>query len=149
MLRLLSFVMSQFFALYMLIMAIIMFSRVPQYRQLVLKMDPRSGTIVLAGMIGLAVGMLCVGLHNVWLLKPAIGVTIFSWLILVLSILWLSMPERMVVITKKLFLSSGFYVWLLLIVLLGIYILARGVYIYATKHDGFLFALNSALSYFS
>lgn len=144
----LSFVMSQFFALYTLIIAIIMFSRVPQCRQLVLKMDPQSGTIVLAGMIGLAVGMLGVGLHNVWTFKPILLVTILSWLILVLSILWLSIPERMVVITKKLFLSSGLYVWLLVIALLGIYVLARGVYIFATQHDSFIFSLNSALSYF-
>lgn len=146
---LLSFVMSQFFGLYMLIIAIIMFSRAPYYRQLVQKMDPQSGTVVLAGMIGLAVGMLCVGLHNVWTLKPSTMVTIISWFILIFSILWLAIPERMVVMMRGLFLSSKFYVLILVMALSGLYFLARGVYIYATQHDTFLFfSMNNLSSFF-
>ncbi len=134
-----SFVMSQFLGLYMLVIAVVMLSRASAYRQLVQKMDPQSGTIVLGGMIGLLLGMGMVGLHNVWVLGPVVLLTVISWLVLILSVLWLSSPERMVMYTRQLFSGSGFYAVTIFMAVLGGFMLARGVYLYATHQHNFLF----------
>ena len=139
-----SFIMSQFFGLYMVIIAIIMLGRAKAYRQLVQKMDPQSGTVLLAGLIGLFLGMCFVGLHNVWVWAPIIYITLLSWMILILSLLWLVSPERMVLHTRKLFLSSGYYIVISAMLVSGLVLLFRGIYMYVTHKDAFLlsFAWN-------
>ena len=134
-----SFVLSQFFGLYLLIVGIIMLSRVNAYRRMAQKMKPQSGTIVLAGLIGLFFGMIFIGIHNIWNVTPMVVVTLICWLVFIVSLLFLATPERMVALIRKLFLSSGYYVLIAVIVILGTTFLVRGVYLYATHHQTFLF----------
>src|SRR3990167_3102687 len=136
---LISFILSQFFGLYLLIVAVIMFTRVSQYRQLLQNMKPDSGTILLGGLVGLMIGLMLVGIHNVWMLKPIVFITLLCWLVLVFSVLWLISPERMVIWTKKLFLRRGYYVLASLMLILGLVLLSRGLFQYATHHQSFLF----------
>ena len=82
---LISFILSQFFGLYLLILSLILFAREGKYRQLIQTLDPKSGTLVLAGLIGLMLGLFFVGLHNVWVIKPVITITLFCWLVLLLG----------------------------------------------------------------
>ena len=135
-----SFALTQFFGLYFLIIASIMFTRVTQYRLLVQKMNPESGTILLGGLIGLMLGLFLVGLHSIWLVQPVVVITLICWAVLILSILCLASPERMVVWIRKLFAGSGYYVLALFLMILGLMSLVRGVYIYATFHHSFMFS---------
>ena len=134
-----SFVLSQFFGLYLLIVAIIMISRVHAYRRMAQKMDPESGTLVLVGLIGLLLGLFFVGIHNVWIFNPILIVTLLCWLTLMCSILLLSTPERMVDMIKRVFRGSGYYVLITVMALLGFVLLIRGVYLYATHQHAFFF----------
>ena len=134
-----SFVLSQFLGLYLCIVAAIMFRRVNDYRKMISSMDPHSGTLVLGGLIGLLLGMFFVGIHNVWVLHPIVFVTIFCWLFLVLSVMYLSFPVRMVLMTRKLFLGSGYYVLISVMIIFGLLFLSRGVYLYVTNNHSFLF----------
>lgn len=134
---LIAFQLSQFYGLYMVILAFVMFNRVHIYRQLIKNLNPESGTILLGALVGIAFGLILVGVNNVWTLTPVILVTILSWIILVGSVLWLSMPEYMVALHKRVFLGKGYYIFTAIIGISGLVFLARGVYIYATQHSDF------------
>ena len=134
-----SFILSQFFGLYLLILGLIMIIRVGRHRQLAHKLNPDSGTILLGGLIGLMLGLFFVGIHNVWIFKPTVFITIVCWLILIFSILWLVTPEKMVVWTRMLCSGSGYYVLSSTMILFGLIFLSRGLYQYATHHQSFLF----------
>lgn len=134
-----SFILSQFFGLYMLIIAFLMFYRVNEYRQMVQMMNPHSGTLLLAGLIGLMLGMILVGLQNVWVFQPKVFVTMICWLVLILSIMILFMPVRVVLMIRKIFSGSGYYALLVLLMITGSLLLARGVYVYVMHRDVFAF----------
>ncbi len=102
-------------------------------------MEPERGTIVLAGLIGLLLGLFFVGVHNVWVLNPILFVTLLCWLVLIFSILLLSTPERMVGMIKRIFAGSGYYVLIMVMALSGFLLLIRGVYLYATHRHEFFF----------
>lgn len=132
-----AFKLSQFFGLYMVILAFVMFNRVHMYRRLIEKMDPESGTILLGALVGLVFGLFFVGINNDWRLTPGITVTLIEWTVLIVSLLWLAMPEQMIVVYKKLFLGKGYYIFTISMGLSGLIMLARGVYIFATHHREF------------
>lgn len=134
-----SFILSQFFGLYILVVALLMFIRAHQYRQLAQKMKPDNGMILLGGLIGLMLGLFLVGIHNYWVLEPKVFITLMCWIVLVLSVLWLASPERMVVLTKKISSGSGYHVISSLMVIAGLWFLGRGIYLYATHQNSFLF----------
>ena len=137
--KLLSFILSQFIGLYVFIVAVIMFIRARQYRQLVNKMKPDSGVMLLGGLIGLMLGLFLVGIHNVWVFRPIVCITLVCWLVLLLSILSLVSPELLVSITKKLCAGANYYVLSSIILFLGLLFLGRGLYQYATQFHSFLF----------
>ena len=137
--HLISFILSQFFGLYLLIVSVIMFTRIRQYRQLVQSMSPNSGTNLLGGLIGLLMGLFFVGIHNVWVLQPVVLITLTCWFVLVFSTFWLATPERMVGWTKKVCLGSGYYTVASVMLILGLMFLIRGLYQYATHHQSFFF----------
>jgi hypothetical protein len=137
--HLLSFILSQFFGVYWLILAVVMFYRAPYYRRMVKKMNPESGTILLGGLLGLMFGLFFVGIHNLWAFQPTVLVTLVCWFILIFSLLWLSTPERMVRWTQKMCTGKGYYVLSTFILLLSLFFLGRGVYMYAMQHQAFLF----------
>lgn len=132
-----AFLLSQFYGLCMVIIAFVMFIRVNPYRRLIKKMDPESGTILLGSMVGLVFGLFFVGVYNIWSLNSLVLVTIIGWMILVVSLLWLGMPEHMAALHKKIFLGKGYYIFATLLGLWGIIFLTKGVYTYATHHREF------------
>ncbi len=137
--KLISFILSQFIGLYAFIVAVIMFIRAREYRQLVNKMNPDSGTILLAGLMGVLLGLLLVGIHNVWVFKPIVFITLVCWLVLLVSIMCLVAPEKLVSMLKKLCAGSNYYVFASVMLFLGLLFFGRGVYQYATHVQDFLF----------
>ncbi len=137
--RLVGFILSQFFGLYLSIVAIIMLYRVREFRQVVQGMKPQSGTILLGGLLGLMLGLFFVGIHNVWVFGPTVIITAIGWLITVISVLFLSSPERMVLWMGKLFAGSSYYVFVSMMLGFGLMLLVRGIYLYATHQHNFFF----------
>lgn len=137
--HLISFILSQFFGVYLLIVAVIMFTRVRQYRQLVQTMNPNSGTILLGGLLGLMVGLFLVGIHNIWVFEPIVFITLSCWFILVFFTMWLASPERMVGWTRKLCSGSGYYILASSMLIIGLIYLSRGLYQYALQRQSFFF----------
>lgn len=125
-----SNILSQIFGLYMVIMAVILLSRVKYYRELVYYMEPRSGSMFMGASFGLMLGLFLVIIHNVWVMEPRVVVTVISWLILAKSILWLSFPECMTRIAKKLYGGAGYYLIVIVLFIFGVFLLTRGFYMH-------------------
>lgn len=130
---LVSFVLSQFFGLYLLVFAFLLYSRVSYFRQLIQKTEAYSGVIILSALIGLFIGMFLVGIHNVWDKMPAVFITLFCWFILVASLLWLLMPERMLIWTQKTVEGTRYYVMIGIMAFTGSLFIAKSIYSYVTQ----------------
>ncbi|HBI22447.1 MAG TPA: hypothetical protein DDY37_07705 [Legionella sp.] len=125
-----ALVLAQLLGLYFLIMAIVLYSRVAFYRRLIQRIDPESGTIVLAASIGLLLGIFFVGVHNVWVWGLGVGLTIICWGILLVSLLWLFAPVRMTLLTQALFLGRRYYFVVAFMALLGVALMSRSASVY-------------------
>jgi hypothetical protein len=123
-----SYLFAQAFGLYFVIMAVMLLSRENYYRNK-LTQEP-SYPSFLSCSLALFISILLVLLHNVWVFQPRVAVTIVCWLFLIRSVLWLSMPERMFELTKKVCLGKRYYVLIILMMLVGIAMMVRGSYLY-------------------
>lgn len=125
-----SFVLAQVFGLYLLVMVVVLLSRASFYKELVQRMEPHSPGLIVGGSFGLMLGLLLVVIHNIWVLEPRVAVTIVSWIILIKSILWLAFPECMTSATKKVYSGIGYYIMILIFLVVGIFFMTKGFYLY-------------------
>lgn len=121
----------------MVIMPVIMLHRRELYRTIIRGIDKPNLALTTSSVFGLILGLILVDVHNIWVWKPQVVVTIVSWLILLKSILWLSMPEKMIGYCKKMSKSSWFYVQLVVTALLGIFLLAKGFFLFTPAYFPF------------
>ena len=132
-----SFLLSQIFGLYLIISSIIMLSRANFYRHLVRYIDLQHGTLIIGASFGLLLGLFLVDAHNIWILKPRVVVTLFCWFILIQSLLWLSIPEKMLVLVKRVYAGVGYYVLVYAMLVIGIGLVGRGLYLFLKHNLGF------------
>ncbi|WED42005.1 hypothetical protein [Legionella cardiaca] len=124
-----SYLFAQILGFYLLIIAIIMLARVNFYRRFLMNLSADYGTIVIASSFALVVGLLIVCTHNFWILIPhVLIVTLVGWLILILAILWLAIPDTMAYYNKKLYSGWGYYVIVAIFAVLGIILVSTGLY---------------------
>lgn len=121
-----SFMISQIFGLYMIILAIVMFSRVGHFRSMFAKIQSDDIALYISASFGLLLGIFLVDMHNMWVFKPRVLVTLLCWAILLKSIFWLAFPERMTRMTKAMIAGKGYYFSILILAVWGIFLLARG-----------------------
>ncbi len=129
-----TFVLTQLFGVYIIVMSIVLFIRAQSYRKLVQNMNPESGTIVLAGAFGLLLGIFFVGIHNLWVLEGYVLITMLCWLILIFSLLLLFVPELMVIWLRKLVLSRAYYFLIAFMIIFGFACVGKGMYMYVLLH---------------
>ena len=125
-----TYFLAQIMGLYLVIVPVIILHRREMYRSILKSMDKPNLTIIMGSTVGLILGLILVDVHNIWVMKPHVVVTIVARAVLLKSILWLSMPERMIAYCKKAAKSSLFYVELGLMCLLCIYLLANGFFLF-------------------
>lgn len=125
-----SLIFSQILGLYLIIMAIIMMIRVDFYRHFIMNLKSGSGVIILAASFSLIAGLMLVVVHNIWVLEPQVIITLMGWLLVILAILWLSMPERMTHLSQIVYGGKGYYVIALFTAFIGILLLTKGFYHY-------------------
>lgn len=123
-----SYIISQILGLYLVIMAIILLARAKFYRNLIMNLDKNYVSVMVGSAFGLVIGLIIVALHNLWVSNIHILVTIIGWLILIKSITWLSVPERMVLWSKRISAGSGYYVMIAFMGIIGVLLLAKGYY---------------------
>lgn len=125
-----SLFLAQIMGLYMIIMPIILIQRRDLYRNILRGVEKSSLTLMMGGTFWLIVGLILVDLHNIWEWRPLVVITIVSWIILIKSILWLSMPEKMLAWCKKISQSSWFYLHMGITALLGVFMIAKGFFLF-------------------
>jgi len=124
-----SFMISHIFGLYMIIVAIVMLSRVNHFRSMIAKVQADDIALYISASFGLLLGIFLVDMHNLWVFRPRVLVTLLCWVILIKSILWLAFPVGMTKSSKKIISGNGYYIAVLVLLVWGIFLLARGSFI--------------------
>lgn len=125
-----SLIIAQVLGMYLIIMAIVMISRADHYRIFLNTLKSDNGLISVAASCALVIGLLMIVVHNLWYWRPEVLVTIISWLIALGSVLWLSIPEKMLAISKIACRGNWYYVMAGLAIFVGILLLTHGYYIF-------------------
>jgi len=125
-----SFVLSQMFGMYLLIMAFILFARSDYYRPMIQKIKTPGAGIMMHASLSLFIGLFLVIIHNVWVFEPRVVITIFCWVYLIKSIAWLAAPVRMLSLVKRICGGRGYYVVIMVMGLLAIQMIGRAFYLY-------------------
>jgi hypothetical protein len=125
-----SFIFAQVFGLYFVIMAIILLSRADYYKAMIKKLKAPTAGGMLAASLWLFVSLFLVVMHNIWVVGPRTYITLICWLFFIRSVLWLAAPERMLHLLKKIWSGKGHYVVCVVMMLIGIYLMLRGFYLF-------------------
>jgi hypothetical protein len=125
-----SFIFAQVFGLYFVTIAIILISRADYYKALVKKLKAPPSGIAMTASLSLFVSLFLVVMHNIWILGPRVYITIICWFFLLKSVLWLAAPERMLGLIKKMWAGKGHYVVCVLMIIVGMYMMIRGFYLF-------------------
>lgn len=120
-----SLVIAQVLGMYFVIMALVMIARADHYRALIAKLQPDSGIVPLAASVGLVFGLLLVVVHNLWLWESEVVITVIAWLILIKSVLWLAIPERMVTFSRVIYSGNAYFIVAVITGLIGIALLTH------------------------
>ncbi|MDF1757518.1 MAG: hypothetical protein P1U74_04390 [Legionellaceae bacterium] len=129
-----SFGLSQLFGLFLLIIGVVFLSRQQYYRDVFANTKPNNPIIMLTAIFGLFLGIVFTGTHNIIVFERRSIVTILSWLVLINSICWLMLPEKMLRLTQKIMTGSGYTIVSLIISLSGFWLLIRGSEIFIMKN---------------
>ncbi|MCH9756923.1 MAG: hypothetical protein K0U37_07020 [Gammaproteobacteria bacterium] len=128
-----SFLFGQVFGLYFVIMSIIFLSRADYYKALIAKLEAPASGVMMSASIFLFIGLFLVLVHNLWLFKPVVMVTVICWLFVIKSVLWLAAPERMFKMTQKLWAGKGHYYLFSFMLVLGVFMMARAFYLFMAE----------------
>ena len=131
-----SFLFSQVFGLYFVIMSIIFISRADYYKALIAKIKTPGSGVMMTSALCLFIGLFLVVMHNIWEFKPRVVVTIVCWLFVIKSVLWLASPERMLKLAKKMWKGKGHVVMCVVMLFFGIYMMTRGFYLFMETEGG-------------
>ena len=122
-----SFLLSQILGTFLFIVAIIIMGRMYYYRKIILQLQAEDPIIPVMAGLTLFLGIVLVVTHNVWELNRATVVTILCWLILIKGLLWLALPEKMLTTMKRVSSGSGYYWFIVAILVTGVIFLAKGM----------------------
>ncbi|MCL9683976.1 hypothetical protein [Legionella maioricensis] len=126
-----TFILSQIFGVYMVIMAIILASRSKYYKNLLNHLNPNGIGVLLSGSMGLLLGLFLVTIHSFWDRHFVVDLlSIFLWFILIKSILILSFPEKVISLSQRLYSGNGYYIMVLIMAIVGIILMTNGYYLY-------------------
>ena len=121
---------AQIMGLYLIIIAIILLARKNYYQHLLTNIKEGSSSVVVSSGFGLLIGLCVVLTHNIWLWETEVLVTLVGWGVVVKSVLWLSVPEYMVNMCKKIYGGIGYYLVIFITAVLGVVLTAHGYYLF-------------------
>lgn len=125
-----SFLLSQVFGLYFVIISVIFLSRASYYKNLMAKAKGPGIDVMINGLLFLLISLFFVVMHNIWTLHPRVAVTVVCWFFFIRSVLWLSAPTRMFNFVKKIWAGNAHRYMFTLLFLFGIYFMTRGFYLF-------------------
>lgn len=128
-----SFLLSQLFGLYFVIISIVFLSRADYYKKLIAKVKAPDIAVMMHSALCLFLSIVLVVVHNIWVLQPRVLVTILCWLFLIRSVCWLVAPEFMLERIKKIWAGKTHYYLSVFFLFFGMYLMTRGFYIFMEK----------------
>lgn len=123
-----TLIIAQIMGLYLLIMSITMIARGDYYRKLIDKFLPDGSSIYAVASLWLAIGLLLVVIHNVWIWGFESVISALCWLVLIKAVLWLAFPHKMTEVVKRVYGGSGYYILAVIGLILSVLLLAFGFY---------------------
>lgn len=124
-----SLFLTQAIGLYLVLGAIVMLARASYYREILAQLKVDNVIVPFAAGIGLFCAILLILLHNVWALNLGVLLTIFAWLLLLKSVLWLLAPECMLSCGQKFYTGHWYYVVAILSGLFGLLMIVHIYYL--------------------
>ncbi|MDF1646482.1 MAG: hypothetical protein P1U61_05850 [Legionellaceae bacterium] len=125
-----SFLFSQVFGLYFVIVSIAMISRADYYKEMITQLKAPGLGVMMVASVSLFVSLFLVVLHNIWVFQPRVIVTVICWVFVIKSVLWLAAPVRMLNMLKGIWTGRKHYVACTFMFVLGIFMMARGFYLF-------------------
>ncbi len=125
-----SFLFSQVFGLYFVIMSIVFLSRADYYKEMIANLKTPGIGSMMAASLSLFIGLFLVVLHNIWVFQPRVLVTILCWAVVIKSVMWISVPMRMLGMLKKIWAGRGYCYVCAFMFVLGSFMMARGFYLF-------------------
>lgn len=123
---LLTLLLAKVFGLYLIIMAIVMLSKRNFVQSAIQKLNADDPIVLATSSSGLLLGLFLVALHNHWVYGLEAAITVLAWFILIKSILWLSMPRRMLQLAKSVYFGGSYYVIAAIVGIIGIILMVVG-----------------------
>ncbi len=117
---------AQVMGLWLFIVALAMIVHESRMKKGVMETASHTGMMTFSGVVSLAVGLLVVISHNMWVPAWPVVVTLVGWILLIQGILRIFWPEGFSKMLKDLLGGSGYTImsWVWLIV--GIYLIWAG-----------------------
>ncbi len=125
-----TFAISQVFGMYLVLMAIILACRAKHYKKVIQNINPNGSGIIISGSMGLLIGLFLITIHNFWGEIIVDILSLFSWLIVIISLLLLSFPERVVTCVQKIGIGAGYFAIVVICAILGMILMTCGYYLY-------------------
>ena len=125
-----SFILAKALGLYMIVMAIVMITRADYYKEVIQHIQKEKLATLSGASFSLVFGLLLLSVHNLWAFEPFVVVTIVAWIIVIKAVLWLAVPERMANMFREIYSGKMYYVFAILVGVLGIWILSYGVFLF-------------------
>lgn len=123
-----SFILAKALGLYMIVMAIVMITRADYYKNILQHIEREKLATLSGASFGLVLGLLLISVHNLWAWQPYVVMTIVGWVLVIKSVLWMAIPEKMAKAFHEIYSGKLYYVIAILIGCLGIWILGYAVF---------------------
>ena len=130
-----SFILSQIFGLFMLVILLVLLSRKDLYRSVILSLKPHDPIVLFASVCSLLIGVILVDTHSIFVWEYRSLVTLVCWMIFINSLIWLIMPESMLSITQKVFAGNGYYWFIICLATAGVSYVWKGIELVIVKHS--------------
>jgi len=117
---------AQVIGLWLFLVGLAMLVHHARFKKISHEFLTNSSLITFSGMVGLAIGLLIVISHNIWVSTWPVVVTIIGWLFIIQGILRIFFPEHFSKMMKDLLAKSGYTVMSWIWLLVGLYLIWAG-----------------------
>jgi len=97
-----------------------------RYKRLMHDFLSNSSLVNFSGCVGLILGLLVLGCHNVWVSDWPVLVTIIGWIVLLQGVMRIFFPDAYSKMVKELMNGTGYQVWSWVWLLIGLYLVWVG-----------------------
>lgn len=117
---------AQVIGLWLFLVALAMIIYPIRFKKNVMETLNHQGLLTFSGLVALAIGLLIVTRHNIWIADWPVIVTLFGWGLIFQGIMRIFWPEALSKMMKNLLAKSGFTIMTWVWLLVGLYLIWAG-----------------------